>query len=138
MPNLMKLGYLRRGIVILLLAIAFVDLAVIDMIAPQLCNDGFATMAVAAPQQNAAENLDQKATVEAAISDQGSLPQQNSHSDSSPDSTEEDCFCCCSHILPGYTVNHMTLNTMPRVDIPLIASLPSPPPQDTFHPPRSA
>jgi hypothetical protein len=138
MPDLMRLRRLRRGTAVLLLAIAFFDLAVIDMIDPQLCNDGLATVAGAAPAQNAAEMLDQNAPAEVAIRRQGSLPQQDSHSDSSPASTEEDCFCCCSHILPGYSVSQVTLNIMPRVDIPLIASLPSPPPQDTFHPPRPA
>jgi hypothetical protein len=138
MPNLMKLGYLRRGMVILLLAFAFFDLAVIDIISPQICNDEFSTIAGAAPAQNAFEEFDQNAPVEAALGAQSSLPQQESHSDSSPASTEEDCFCCCSHILPGFSFEYVTLNTMPRVDIALIASLPTPPPQDTFHPPRLA
>jgi hypothetical protein len=138
MPNLMKPGYLRRGMAILLLAFAFFDLAVIDIIAPQLCNDGFSTIAGAASSQNSFEKLDQKVTVEAAIGAQSPLPQRDSHHDSSPDSTEEDCFCCCSHILLGFSFDYITLNTMPRVDIALIASLPSPPPQDTFHPPRQA
>lgn len=128
----------QRILAVLLLGLASFDLAVIDLIAPQLCNDGFAMKADAAPAQNAVEGFDGNAAVEVAISDQGSLPQQDSHSDSSPASTDEDCFCCCSHILPGCPVNHVTLNTMPRIDIPLIESLPSPPPQDTFHPPRLA
>jgi hypothetical protein len=63
MSNLMKLGYLRRGMAILLLAFAFFDLAVIDIIAPQLCNDGFSTMAGDALAQIAAGKFDQNATV---------------------------------------------------------------------------
>lgn len=117
----MNPGYLRRGMAVLLLAIAFVDLAVIDIIAPQICNDGFFTIAGAAPAQNDAEKFD-----------------QDSHSESSPASTEEDCFCCCSHVLPCFSVDYITPNTTPRVNIALIASLPTPPPQDTFHPPRVA
>ena len=138
MSNLMKPGYLRRGMAILLLAFAFFDLAVIDIIAPQICNDEFSTIAVSAPAQNASGEFDLNGTVEAAIGAQSSLPQQESHSESSPASTDEDCFCCCSHILPGFSFDCITLNTMPRVAIALIASLPSPPPQDTFHPPRQA
>ena len=132
----MRLRRLRRGMAILLLALGLFDLAVIDTIAPQLCDDGFATTADAAPAQNAAEKFDQNVPVEAAISDRGSLAQQDSHSDSSPASTDECCFCCCSNILPGCPIYQTALNTAPRIDIPLIASLPSPPPQDTFHPPR--
>lgn len=138
MPNLMKPDCLRRGMVIFLLTFAFFDLAVIDIIAPQLCNDGFSAMVGAAPAQNAAGKFDQNAPVEAALGARSSLPQQDSHSDSSPASAEEDCFCCCSHILPGFSFEYLTLNTMPRIGAPLITSLPSPPPQDTFHPPRSA
>jgi hypothetical protein len=138
MPYLMKPGYLRRGMAVLLLAIAFFDLAVIDIIAPQICNDGFFTIAGAAPVQNDAEKFDQDATVEVAIGVRNSLPQQDSHSESSPASTEEDCFCCCSHVLPCFSLDYVTPNTTPRVNIALIASLPTPPPQDTFHPPRMA
>jgi hypothetical protein len=134
----MKPGYLRRGVAILLLAIAFFDLAVIDIIVPQICNDGFPAIAGAAPAQKAVEKFGHNASVEAAIGVQSSLPQQDSHSDSSPDSTEEDCFCCCSHVLPCFSVDYVTPNTTPRVNIALIASLPTPPPQDTFHPPRLA
>jgi hypothetical protein len=138
MPNLMNPSRLHRGMAILLLAFAFFDMAVIDIFAPQSCNDGFSTMADAAPAQNASEKFDQNALVEAALGAHNSLPQQDSHSDSSPASSEEDCFCCCSHILPGFSFEYVTLNTIPRVDIALIASLPAPPPQDTFHPPRQA
>jgi hypothetical protein len=134
----MKPGYLRRGMAVFLLAIAFFDLAVIDIIAPQICNDGFSTIAGAAPAQNDAEKFGQNATVEVAIGVRNSFPQQDSHSESSPASTDEDCFCCCSHILPCFSVDYVTPNTTPRVNIPLIASLPTPPPQDTFHPPRVA
>ena len=138
MPYLMNRGYLRRGMAVLLLAIAFFDLAVIDIIAPQICNDWFPTIAGAAPTQNDAEKFDQDAPVEMAIGVRNSLPQQDSHSESSPASTDEDCFCCCSHILPCFSVDYVTPNMTPRVNIALIASLPTPPPQDTFHPPRVA
>jgi hypothetical protein len=138
MPYLMKPGYLRRGMAVLLLAIAFFDLAVIDIIAPQICNDGVPTIAGATPTQNDAEKFDQDALVEVAIGVRNSFPQQDSHSESSPDSTEEDCFCCCSHVMPCFSVDYVTPNATPRVDIALIASVPAPPPQDTFHPPRLA
>ncbi len=122
----------RRVAAFLLLGIASFDLTVVDMISPQLCEGGSGAIAGAIPVENADRRSDRNATVKAAITDQSSLPQQ----DSSPASTEDDCFCCCSHVLPGCPVNHVTLNMMPRIDIPLIESLPSPPPQNTFHPPR--
>jgi len=136
--RLIKNGRWRHFLAVLLLGYALFDLAVIDLIAPQRCNDGFTTMAYAAPARNAAERSDQNAALAVAISNQASLSKQDSHSDSSPASTDEDCFCCCSHIMPGCPVNHVTLNTAPRVGIPAIESLPSSPTQDTFHPPRLA
>ena len=134
----MKPCYLRRGMAVLLLAIAFFDLAVIDIIAPQICNDGVPAIAGATPTQNDAEKFDQDALVEVAIGVRNSFPQQDSHSEPSPDSTEEDCFCCCSHVMPCFSVDYVTPNTTPRVGIDLIASVPAPPPQDAFHPPRLA
>ena len=128
----MKPGYLRRGVAILLLTIAFIDLSVIDIIAPQICNDGFSTTAGAAPAQNDAEKFDRDATVEVAIGVWNSLPQQDSHSESSPASTEEDCFCCCSHVLPCFSLDYVTPNTTPRVGIALIASVPAPPPPVSY------
>jgi hypothetical protein len=114
----------------LLLGIASFDITVIDMISPQLCGDE----ASAIPVENADGKSDQNVAVKATIIDQDSLPQQ----DSSETSTEDECFCCCSHVLPRPVVNHVTLNKMPRINIALIETLPSPPPQDTFHPPRLA
>jgi hypothetical protein len=118
----------------LLLGIASFDLIVVDMISPQLCGDASGAIAGTIPVDNACGRSDQTATVKVAIIDQDSLPQQ----DSSQESVEDECFCCCSHVLPCSLVNHVTLNRMPRIGVTLIKSLPSPPPQDTFHPPRQA
>lgn len=126
----------RHVVVFLLLGIASFDLTVVDMISPQRCDDGFSAIADDISVWNAAGRSDQNAPDKVAIIDQPPLPQQDSGSGSSPASTDDDCFCCCSHVLPGSPVNHVTLNTMPRIDIPLIGSLPSAPTQDTFHPPR--
>jgi hypothetical protein len=122
----------RQAVAFLLLGIALFDLTVVDMISPQLCEDGSGAIAGAIPVGNADVRFGQNTVVKATITDQDSLPQQ----DSSPASTEDDCFCCSSHVLPVCPINQVTLNTMPRIDVPLIETLLSPPPQDTFHPPR--
>lgn len=130
MSNLMKPSRLRRGAAVLLLALAFVDLTLIDLAFPQLCNDERMELAGAGPIESAEQASDESGT----INTHDSEPGQNSQ----PLSTDEDCFCCCSHILLGYPINEVTLNTPPRISLPSIKSLPSPPSQDTFHPPRFA
>jgi hypothetical protein len=127
----------RHVLAFLLLGIVSFDLTVIDMISPQRCEDGSGAIAgviPAEPAENAEGRSGQNTAVKVAITDQDSLPQQNS----SPASAGDDCFCCCSHVLPVHTINQVTLNTMPRINVPSIETLPSPPPQDTFHPPRLA
>jgi hypothetical protein len=125
----------RHVLAFLLLGIASFDLTVVDLISPQLCEDrsgAIAGVIPTGPAKNADGRSDQNTAVKVVITDQDSLPQQ----DSSPASADDDCFCCCSHVLPVYSINQVTLDTMPRIDVSLIDTLPSAPPQDTFHPPR--
>ncbi len=52
---------------------------------------------------------------------------------------EEDCFCCCAHVLPGLyapTVAGAELKS-PAI-APATDALPSPPLRDAYHPPRFA
>jgi hypothetical protein len=122
----MRPNRLRRGIVIFLLAFAFVDLTLIDLAFPQLCNDDCLAMA-AAPQNEGSRQSD----------DECAPPDgRDSQGDSQPASTDEDCFCCCSHIIPGYWIAVAPLEMTPRLNIPSTEPLLSPPPRDTFHPPR--
>ncbi len=53
-------------------------------------------------------------------------------------SGDEDCFCCCAHVLPG-TV--MALDALPEPKTTLVEvnkiGLPSPPLQSPYHPPKT-
>jgi len=127
--KLVRMGRWQRVAAVLLLALAFVDITLIDAILPQLCSDGAGSRAgFIAPD----------VTREIAVENQNSRTDRDSHSDSMPASTDEDCFCCCSHIAPGYAFNVVTLIPSVRLNTPPADILPSPPPQDTFHPPRLA
>lgn len=75
-------GRFARFIVILFLAYAGVDIA-----NPQLCNDDFAPSSVLL-----ASNTDTRADEPA--------PEQPSEPHG-----EDDCFCCCTHVLPGVTTH---------------------------------
>ncbi len=127
--KLVRLGRWQRGVVVLLLALAFVDILLIDMVSPQFCNDGAGSRAGFVVADVAHET---------AIDSQKSQTDRDSHSDSTPASTDEDCFCCCSHIVLDCAFNFATLIPSVRLGIPSSDILPSPPLQDTFHPPRLA
>jgi hypothetical protein len=52
---------------------------------------------------------------------------------------EEDCFCCCAHVLPGAGFgNLVVLDLISLPAPPSLDSLLSPPLQVTYHPPRIA
>jgi hypothetical protein len=126
--SLMRLGRLRRGIAIFLLAMAFFDMAIVDLFFPQLCGDDQLSILAPGP----AESSEKIADEFAATRNQDPQPAQDSHQSG----TDEDCFCCCSHIIPSPHVNVATLNCQPRPDDPEIIPFPSSSPHGVFHPPR--
>ena len=84
-----------RGIVILLLAYAAVDIS-----NPQLCNEEF----TAGPVVVAAAEM--RDPVESAADAVGAS--ENSRQEQPPiPHTDEDCFCCCIHVLPA-VIAHST------------------------------
>lgn len=55
-----------------------------------------------------------------------------------PGHVEEDCFCCCSHLVVDGPYVVASLPDAPEADSTLIAASPSSPPRDFYHPPRTA
>lgn len=52
---------------------------------------------------------------------------------------EEDCFCCCAHVLPGFGFKGIIAYEPGQLSvISAMDSLPSPPLPHTYHPPRFA
>ncbi len=126
--SLMRLGRLRRSMAILLLALAFFDMAVVDLFYPQLCGDDQLSLLGASPIESSEKIADEFA----ATGNHDSQPAQDSHQSE----TDEDCFCCCSHIIPSPHVIVAALNFPPRPDDPAIPSFPLSSPHGVFHPPR--
>lgn len=66
----------------------------------------------------------------------------NSHQDQQPDREaphEEDCFCCCAHVLPGLSFANIGYSELKSLRSPAKTDrLLSPPLQSTYHPPRFA
>jgi hypothetical protein len=113
---------LFRGTAFLLL------LTCVDILSPQACAEelfGFPPAAFA----EAAQHDSPSPGVAPASSHTGE------HSES--DHPEEDCFCCCTHLLVRA---HFTLETEPPDAIanrPKWLSLPASPPQSLYRPPRA-
>jgi hypothetical protein len=128
LQSLMRWDRLRRGVAIFLLAFAFFDLAVVDMFSPQLCGDEQVPLSLTGPADSSEEVAGESGT----INTHDSRPDQDSHQ--SP--IDEDCFCCCSHIIPSPHMNVAASNCPPPPGASAITSFPLAPPRDTFHPPR--
>jgi hypothetical protein len=128
---LLRSRRLRRSLAVLLLAFAVFDLAIVDTFFPQLCNDEHLSSALI-------ESTEAAINKSVAIANHESQPSRNSLPSSTPASTDEDCFCCCSHIVLGYAVNAVASPAPPSAIIPIDDILPSAPAQDTYRPPRIA
>jgi hypothetical protein len=128
----MRLHRLRRGIAVFLVAFAFFDMGIVDVFFPQLCGDEQAPQSINNPVESTDRSSGKTVDNSMAVSNHDSQPDQDSHQSSS----DEDCFCCCPHIIPGVQVDVATLNFPPRLDDPAIPSLPSSSPRGVFHPPR--
>lgn len=128
LQSLMRPDRLRRGVAIFLLAFALFDLTIVDIFSPQLCGDEQLSLSLTGP----VDSTEEVAGEWGASKTHDPQPDQDSHQ--SP--IDEDCFCCCSHIIPSPQVNVIALNSPPQPGAPAIASLPLAPPRDTFHPPR--
>lgn len=128
MSNLMKPNRLRRGMAIFLLAFAFFDLTVVDMFSPEFCDDEQVSLSLANPDEAPEKIADGSWAIRSHDSEPGR--------DSRQSPIDEDCFCCCSHIIPSSYACIATLNCTPQPDALAAASLPLAPPRDAFHPPR--
>jgi hypothetical protein len=112
------------------IAIYFLLFTVADLATPHLCGeelDGF-------PKSASIAEGAETATEHSAIS--STAADRHEDESSSPAPLSEDCFCCCSHILPGahFTVGNLTLQTM--MSEPSISFLPTAPSNKPFRPPR--
>jgi hypothetical protein len=132
--NLMRLRRLRRGIAIFLVAFAFFDMAVVDMFFPQRCGDEQTSQSINSPADATDKSTRKIAEDLLVVSNRDSQPDQDSHQSSA----DEDCFCCCSHIIPGQHINVATLNFPPHPGDAALPMLPSAPPHGAFHPPRNS
>jgi hypothetical protein len=131
---LMRQGSVYRLVAILFLLLASADIAV-DVVSPELCCEELRSLA-------GSYSTDAASTDAAAPSQEsGNLYKISAGDNSTPEApsspiTEEECFCCCAHILPSlhFEVANFDLDSLTSGLANTI--LPTAPPQSAYHPPR--
>lgn len=122
-------GRLTRAVVIFFLLYTGADITL-----PQyFCPDEFGGR-IASPTRSTGGA--QKGQLAAAVDASHDVP-----SETPPEQTphEEDCFCCCAHVLPGTNLARAELNELNSTPSVIESdSLPSPPVREMFRPPRLA
>lgn len=121
-----------------LIALFFVSFTFADISSPRQCCEELAGFANSAGR---AATTNSDALNEAARSDQGTLVIADSDSQptqpATPSSTEdEDCFCCCSHVLPGLSFSVAVLQFESLEADSQQDFLLTPPLRALYHPPR--
>jgi len=129
--NLMKPGRLRRGIVIFFLIFTGAELVFEDMLGPRACCGAGTEWSVAGDSIAASERLSAKG-----LSAPDSIESRSSRPHTQPTVIDDDCFCCCSNVIPGVSIIVAVLNDPPQPGALMTTPLPKAPPRDTFHPPR--
>jgi hypothetical protein len=100
------------------------------MVSPQHCCEGLEKLLVAGNDPYAASAQASSVIAFTAADDSRQPPL------STPASNEDECFCCCSHILPTVHFDVALFNDEPTLSVLTDALLPVPPSQRPFHPPR--
>ena len=119
------------------IALFFVLFTLVDISSPRLCCEELGELLDSAAR---AATVNASAVDETTPSDEATLSTAND--DSRPtlpptqSSNEDDCFCCCSHVLPGLSFSMaVTHFESPQAD-PQRDCLLAPPLRTLYHPPR--
>ncbi|MEW6732411.1 MAG: hypothetical protein AB1489_13870 [Acidobacteriota bacterium] len=120
--NLLMRGRLQRGIALFFFLFAFVDLM---LCAP--CNELLENFTAVSSNNFDLLSSENYFLVSASQSEDDGKPLDHS---------EEECFCCCSHLLASKNFFINAFDVIQPTSSVGNSWLPSSPPQTTFHPPR--
>ncbi len=122
----LKKSYISQG-----LAIFFFFFTVADLVNPHLCGEEMGLVSLPA-------SLDRSLAPDQMIAIAPTETSADSHREEPPTPTqnEEDCFCCCSHILPSQSFTVESVGREPLGTDPFMSALPAGPTQHHYHPPR--
>lgn len=111
------------------IAILFLVYTAADLTVPQFCAEEMGIPRFA--EASASSNTQRNAAIATGASD--------SRQDPTPEPThsDEDCFCCCAHVLPGRAPALVSVSELNSVFATVkIIDVVSPPLQGPYHPPR--
>jgi hypothetical protein len=115
--------------IVRVIAVLFLIYTGVEITAPQFCAEASGAVSISEVTDGYATTLSVSGRTN---SDQEELPSQQPCPD-------EDCFCCCAHVVPGRATAVVALSDRkPDFTVPRNIDLPSPPLQSPYHPPRFA
>ena len=123
---------LIRGIALMFLIYTAMDLAAPGVCRGEALGDGRPGLVAAAKRST-------NKTTTTSIGQKESKTNQPTNEPSQRPSDDDDCFCCCSHVIPGTVIVGVAVTDVRSPSAFLESlSVPSPPLARTFHPPRFA
>lgn len=125
----MTRGLLHRWLVVVMLAYAFGDLCS-DSVSPQQCCEWMDNLTIS----HSADRGSIAGVSDAALSI--TAPVESEQESSVPSDTDEDCFCCCGHMLPAVHFNAPVIEVRACLASLTKTVLPAAHPQKKFNPPR--
>jgi hypothetical protein len=109
------------------IAILFLLYTAVEITVPQFCSEGLCVLSIS---EAAGESTSLSVVSPGTDNTQEGLPSEQPSSD-------EDCFCCCAHVVPERAVAVIAVSDlMPSLAVQRKFDLPSPPLQSPYHPPR--
>jgi|SRR5215510_4243216 len=134
---MLKPGCFQRCLATFFLIFTFVDIVVIDLLGQRSCSEEAAVLPLLSTTSYGSDEIQVNARPGLAAVEDDAQNQPASPAEHMPAGTlDEDCFCCCSHLIPGIRVDLAVLNGSPQPGDPAILNLPTSPLRSTFHPPR--
>ena len=116
--------------VVRLIAILFLTYTGADLTVPEFCSEEMGIQRVR--QVTASADTSAAVLVAGPTESRRDPPSEPTHSG-------EDCFCCCTHVLPGYATATAAVPDLYSAFAALrIIDVASPPLQGPYHPPRLA
>ena len=135
----MKSGWniskLRKGRLVRAIALLFLFHTGVDLLFPQLCSEEPVNMAVSQSLAVSKERINDDTSAQLAAS----LPNDSGEDQRSDPPRDEDCFCCCTHVMasPGF-INPGNAELKLPTSLQQNISLLSAPLNNPYHPPRFA
>ncbi|HKX33005.1 MAG TPA: hypothetical protein VJ302_35315 [Blastocatellia bacterium] len=134
---LMRPSGVRRGIAVFFILFTLADMVAVDIFGPRPCLEDAERLPLVVANSAQSNQIPENQPSHLAIIQHTDRNQPLLPGDETPpEQSDEDCFCCCSHVMPGIRVDIATLNCSPQPGEPVKLSLPSSPLRGTFHPPR--